>query len=109
MYIITGRPREFYDPVWGQRLEGYFKGVVCHGDFENTPRNPEPDIILKAIEKFGLDPEYYIGNEENDILAAHGAGLKSIIVAPLDGDRDRFLASDVIIKSIDDLKDLLIL
>lgn len=80
LYIATGRPRKFYDGIWKNELSKHFKGVICHGDFNDVKRKPYPDIINKIIEKYNLNAEYYVGNSINDIIASHQAGLKSIFV-----------------------------
>lgn len=107
--IITGRPRQFYDLIWKDKFTKYFKYVVCQGDFENTPRKPEPDIILKTIEKYNLDAEYYIGNSIKDIIATKKANLKSICVMHTEKDKKLLIDNgcDIVINNINDLKDIL--
>lgn len=107
--IITGRPRQFYDLIWKDRFKEYFKYVVCQGDFKDTPRKPEPDIILKTIKKYNLDTDYYIGNTIKDIIATKKANLKSICVMHTEKDKSLLINSgcDIVINSINDLKNIL--
>jgi phosphoglycolate phosphatase-like HAD superfamily hydrolase len=108
LYIITGRPRKFYDPIWKNRLDRHFKGVICHGDYEGMPRKPEPDIIIKTIETLRLNAEYYIGNEINDIIATKKAGLKSICIMSSEN-RIKLLSynCDIVIDDVNDLPNIL--
>lgn len=86
LYIITGRPRELYDIYWNDKLSKYFKAAVCFGDFPDIPRKPAPEVILKTIEKYKLNAEYYIGNSTKDIMAANNAGLKAIFITSTNKD-----------------------
>lgn len=79
--IITNRPRIFFDIIWKDRLKPYFQNVVCFDDYENIPRKPNFLVITNAIEKLNLNAEFYVGNEEHDILASNGANLKCILIS----------------------------
>lgn len=61
-------------------LDKYFDVVV---GYEHTNKHkPEPDSLLKAIELLNSKPEetVYVGDHENDIIAAHKAGMQSVAV-----------------------------
>lgn len=58
----------------------------AHPDF-NTPeecrcRKPSPDMILSAIDEFGIEKEgsYLVGDSDSDILSGIAAGVKTILV-----------------------------
>src|SRR5713226_9310805 len=56
-----------------------FLRIVLGGD--SVPRKkPAPDLVLKAAESLGLPPSecLVVGDTENDVRAAKGAGAKSI-------------------------------
>ena len=78
---------------------------MCQGDFKNITRKPEPDIILKTIEKYNLDADYYIGNDRKDIIATKKANLKSICVMHTEKDKNLLIdiGCDIVIDNINDL------
>lgn len=80
LYIVTGRPKKFYNGVWDKKFKQYFSGVVCQDDFKDIQRKPAPDIIIKTIKKYNLNVIYYVGNDIKDIMASHNANIKSIFV-----------------------------
>src|SRR6195952_3885967 len=55
-----------------------------HPDFTGDCdcRKPKPGLLLKAIEKYNIDPakSYFIGDRERDIEAGAAAGVKGILV-----------------------------
>ncbi|MEJ5199420.1 MAG: D-glycero-beta-D-manno-heptose 1,7-bisphosphate 7-phosphatase [Anaerolineae bacterium] len=65
----------------GGRIDGVLycphrpdEGCIC--------RKPRPGLLLLAAGRFGLDlcASYLIGDAESDILAAHAAGCRAILV-----------------------------
>lgn len=55
-----------------------------HPDFtgECDCRKPKPGLLLRAIEKYNIDPgqSYFIGDRERDIEAGTAAGVKGILI-----------------------------
>lgn len=47
-----------------------------------TCRKPEPELILRALKDYNIDPDdtYYIGDRDSDMLAGMRAGVKTILV-----------------------------
>ena len=45
-------------------------------------RKPKPGMLLKAIEKYDIDPSrsYFIGDRERDVEAGTAAGVKGILI-----------------------------
>ena len=105
LYIVTDRPRLFYDGIWKDKLSIYFNDAICHDDFKDIQRKPSPDIINKTIERFNLDTEYYVGNDIKDILAAHSANLKSIFVKHTNKNSEEIekYKPEIILDNINDL------
>ncbi|HSQ97132.1 MAG TPA: HAD hydrolase-like protein [Rickettsiales bacterium] len=99
--IITNRPRIFFDIIWKDRLNKYFKNVVCVDDFVNIPKKPNSLIITNAIEKLKLNAEFYIGNEENDLIASKNAGLKCVLI-----NSNKNLNADFILNDINEISNL---
>jgi HAD superfamily hydrolase (TIGR01509 family) len=62
-------------------IEGYFDFTVS-GD-EVPHGKPAPDPILAVAAGLGVSPEdgLYVGDGENDVIAAHSAGMRAVGVA----------------------------
>lgn len=77
--IVTGRIKtnifEFPD---FEKLSQHFSAVVGYEDTEL--HKPHPDPLLFAAEQLAVAPDacVYIGDVENDMIAAHAAGMKGI-------------------------------
>ncbi len=76
LFIYTGRPRAEYDPVWGERLAGFFEEVVCKDDV-NEPK-PSPEGLLSLQARHQLQHAYYVGNSVDDMAAARAAGMLAV-------------------------------
>ncbi len=61
-------------------LEGLFDVVATILDVENP--KPAPDMLLYCLDKTGLGPEQavYVGDMENDLIAAEAAGMPFILM-----------------------------
>lgn len=78
--IVTGRVRSsIYAIPQLKALSGYFKTDVSYEDTEKHKPDPEP--LLLVAQKLGILPKdcVYVGDAENDMLAARAAGMRSII------------------------------
>lgn len=55
-----------------------------HPDYtgECDCRKPKPGLLLRAIEKYNIDPSksYFIGDRERDVEAGTAAGVKGILI-----------------------------
>lgn len=78
LFIVTGRVRAEYEPVWGERLNPLFTEVVCRDDRPNLKPKPEPDQILDLMERHGIQSGFFVGNSVDDMRAGVAAGLLSI-------------------------------
>lgn len=82
LYILTDRPRKFYDSIWKDKLSPYFKDVVCYGDYPNLTkeeiRKPNPTILYKMMETYNIKNPVYIGNGLKDMELANNAGITAI-------------------------------
>ncbi len=78
--IVTSRVKNYvYEAPKLAALEKYFKVAVSYEDTLN--HKPHPDPLFLAAKILGIDPKecVYIGDVENDIKAAHSAGMKAIL------------------------------
>ena len=67
---------------WIEKLElmPYFETLVCRGD---APRiKPAPDLYIEAAKQLSVRPEecLVIEDSKNGMIAAHAAGMKTLIV-----------------------------
>ncbi|MDH5747855.1 MAG: phosphoglycolate phosphatase [Rhodospirillales bacterium] len=106
MAVCTNKP---HAPALGLlaslKLERYFP-VVIGADSIPGVIKPDPRVLLSALEALGATPDeaIMIGDNQNDVIAARGAGLPVAIatygytrVAPADMD------ADVLFDSLDEL------
>lgn len=77
--IVTNKPEYLAVQVldklgWSERC-----AVLIGGDTLST-RKPDPQPLLVAVERLGLEPAavVYVGDDERDIIAARAAGMPSI-------------------------------
>ncbi len=70
---------EWMLPVIGVQKD-VLTGIVTSADVESA--KPAPDLLTVAMEKFGLDPSrtVAVGDTVWDVRAAHGAGVRSVVV-----------------------------
>jgi pyrophosphatase PpaX len=63
-------------------LVDLFDSVICSDD--TKMQKPDPEPILKAMQILGAthDSTILIGDSQKDILAAHGAGISSMLFYP---------------------------
>lgn len=78
--IVTSRIQEsVFELPQLAKLKNRFKVVVAFPD--TTHHKPHPEPLLLAAQKLHVKPEecIYIGDVENDVIAAHAAGMMVII------------------------------
>jgi len=80
IFIVTGRTRGEYDPIWGDRLNPLFKRVYCLNDVAGLAAKPSPDYINLNMKDFNLKFGIYIGNSVDDMQAAQAAGIDRIAI-----------------------------
>jgi histidinol-phosphate aminotransferase len=81
LFIVTGRSRPEYDPLWGGTFDGIFRKVYCDGDCQNSKRKPAPDYLLKVLSDHGEGASagaVYIGDSVDDMTAARLANMRRI-------------------------------
>lgn len=81
LFIVTGRTRAEYAPVWGDRLDPLFERVYCVDDVPGCRAKPNPDYLLQVLKDTGIMRGAYVGNAVDDMQAARAARLTAIGVA----------------------------
>ncbi len=83
----------------------YTKNCICH--------KPKPGMLLKAINKYNIDPElsYMVGDRASDIKAGDLSGVNTILLDP-NGQEKRYLGEykvepDFIIKKVDEVLNII--
>lgn len=102
-FIFTGRPRDEYELVWGQRLQPHFDDVLCLGE-HGLPGKPAPDGLHHLMHKHQLQGGVYVGNSVDDMRAAKAAGLLAIgITTNQSAETLRSAGADRIINNLEEL------
>lgn len=81
LFVVTGRVKAEYEPVWGSRLDPVFQEVVCRDTHPNLPPKPSPAQIVDLMQRWKVTGGLFVGNSVDDMRAGKGAGLKSIGVS----------------------------
>ncbi|MDX2084550.1 MAG: aminotransferase class I/II-fold pyridoxal phosphate-dependent enzyme [Candidatus Melainabacteria bacterium] len=81
LFILTGRSRSEYEPVWAERLDALFEAVYCADDFPGMSRKPAPDMLNSLMIRHQIEGGCYIGNSVDDMRAAKAAGLFAVGIA----------------------------
>jgi phosphoglycolate phosphatase-like HAD superfamily hydrolase len=84
--IVSGAPYEIVE--YGAQMiaqladEEIFKALVVATDDNGLRRKPHPDGLLKCLEMLGARPgrSIYVGNGEEDVLAARNAGMTDVLI-----------------------------
>ena len=104
LFLYTGRPRDEYEPLWGARLT--FEGVLCRDEVERP--KPDPEGLLKILERYRLTGGVYLGNSVDDMRAARAAGLTAIgVTSNQSAEVLRQAGAEVVVGSVNELEDLL--
>jgi histidinol-phosphate aminotransferase len=110
LFIITGRTRPEYEPIWAEQLNPIFSRVYCLGDLEGKQAKPSPDYLLEAMRNANLAGGCYIGNSVDDMQAARAAGLDAIgITSTQPADILKKAGAQITIKSMEQLEEVFML
>ncbi len=104
----TNRPAVFTNLIIEHLgINKLFDYVVCGDELEAF--KPNPEMILKTLEKFDLDITeiVYVGDMVIDLETASNAGVRSIAITTGSNSREELVAGDpfAIIDSLDQLED----
>jgi phosphoglycolate phosphatase len=79
--LVTNKPQRFIETVLDYFGLSRLFGVVIGGD-AGVPKKPAPDMLLAALEQFGVAPAdaVMVGDSPADVDSARAAGTASVIV-----------------------------
>jgi phosphoglycolate phosphatase len=79
--LVTNKPQRFIETVLDHFGLSALFGVVIGGD-AGVPKKPAPDMLLAALEQFGVAPAdaVMVGDSPADVDSARAAGTASVIV-----------------------------
>ncbi|OGR13596.1 MAG: hypothetical protein A2341_22765 [Deltaproteobacteria bacterium RIFOXYB12_FULL_58_9] len=80
LFVLTGRSRDEYQPVWADRLDPLFERVYCHDDLPGLRKKPAPDMLEEILRRHQCLGGFYVGDMVDDVVAAKGAGLMTIAI-----------------------------
>jgi histidinol-phosphate aminotransferase len=108
--IVTGRPRADAEAFLRRfDLEGLFQTVIC---LEDATPKPDPAPVNLACRNLGVRRAWMVGDTPDDIVAARGAGVLPLGIAPpspLDDTREALAQAGaaLILPSLTSLKEIL--
>ena len=99
--VATNRSDTMDHVISEHGLEGYFDLVVCSSDVDHP--KPYPDLLIKVIEHFGIEPydSIYVGDSDLDEISAKAAGV------PFVAYKNRSLSADFHIQSLKEIAEIL--
>lgn len=79
--VSTGYTERLNKILEAKGLRSYFEVLIGKEDVEN--QKPDPEGILKAIQRLGIDPEkaLYVGDNQVDVIAGKAAGAGTAFFA----------------------------
>ncbi len=110
LFVVTGRCRVEYDPVWGSRLDSVFDQIYCVGDRPHLHAKPSPDYLEACMKENDLTDALYIGNSVDDVSAALSLRIEAIgVTTTLSEEQLKASGASRVLSSVDELKELLAL
>jgi histidinol-phosphate aminotransferase len=108
LFIVTGRTRKEYEPIWGQRLDGAFTRIYCVDDLPDAAPKPAPDFLLRVKCDYDIADGIYIGNSVDDMQSARQAGMSAIgICTNLSADTLKAAGAQLTLNSVNELAKVL--
>jgi HAD superfamily hydrolase (TIGR01548 family) len=99
--IVTGRPKkEALKAFELNGLQEFFSETNTVALEDCKKEKPSPEPLLKAKKKMKLNTAVYVGDTENDVIAAKKAGMKCVFVG-------KEKLGDCQIKNVNEIKEVL--
>ncbi|PWU00074.1 MAG: hypothetical protein C5B53_04650 [Candidatus Melainabacteria bacterium] len=100
VFIVTGRTRIEYEPLWAKTFDSLCERVYCADDIPGALPKPAPDVLQSMLTHSNASTGVYVGNSVDDMKAAEAAGLKSIgITSTLPGQNLRNAGAQIVLES----------
>lgn len=107
LFIVTGRCRVEYEPIWAERLNPYFENVYCVGDRPDCQVKPSGDYLKACMDEYGLTDAVYVGNSVDDMTAAKSLNISAIgISSTLSAEFLKSSGAKYVVESVDELRGL---
>ena len=74
--IVSNKP----DAAVKALCADYFPSIFALGERSDCPRKPAPEMGFKAMDAFGVEKCFYVGDSEVDVLTAKNAGVPCLSV-----------------------------
>lgn len=74
--VVSNKPDSAVKPLCAD----FFPGVYALGESAAIPRKPAPDMIFHAMKEIGADRCVYVGDSQQDVIAAENAGMPCLSV-----------------------------
>jgi histidinol-phosphate aminotransferase len=108
VFVVTGRCRVEYDPIWGSRLDPVFDQVYCVGDRPHLHAKPSGDYLKACMKENNLSDAIYIGNSVDDVSSALSLRIEAFgVTTTLSAEQLKASGATRVLKSVDELKELL--
>ncbi|GAA0198524.1 hypothetical protein GCM10009123_02260 [Kangiella japonica] len=99
--IVTGRPKE--EAIEGASLIGA-KNSLMVSDDDVVESKPSPEGVVKALQYYGKENCWMLGDTPDDMAAANGAGALAIGIG---SDELYDFGADLVLESVNELENLL--
>jgi phosphoglycolate phosphatase-like HAD superfamily hydrolase len=107
LFIITGRPRNEYEGIWGHVFDPICAQVYCAGDLPELRTKPHSDYLDAMSREHNLRHAVYIGNSVDDMAAAVAAGMKAVgVTTTLSSAALQGAGAHLILDSVNDIERL---
>ncbi len=108
VFVVTGRCRVEYDPIWGSRLDTVFDQIYCMGDRPHLHAKPSGDYLEACMKENNLSDAIYIGNSVDDVSSALSLRIEAFgVTTTLSAEQLKASGATRVLKSVDELKELL--
>ena len=108
MAIVTTAKKVDFEIIHRDRtIVSYMDFVLANGDYERS--KPAPDPYLKALERFGAQPQeaIVIEDSERGLRSAVAAGIECVVIENTFTQSQDFSCATRVVQSIRDLPDVL--
>ncbi len=109
MAIVTTAKKVDFEIIHRDRtIVSYMDFVLANGDYERS--KPAPDPYLKALERFGAQPQeaIVIEDSERGLRSAVAAGIACVVIENAFTQSQDFSCATCVVQSIRDLPEMLI-